>query len=78
MASTRRSSLRPISCAGERRTTPATGVSRTIVDVVAAPEAPFRLLLGSDAITGVEAELDTQREEIRAWEEISRSTDFSG
>ncbi|WP_206058436.1 hypothetical protein [Nonomuraea zeae] len=46
--------------------------------MVAAPEAPFRLLLGSDAITGVEAELDTQREEIRAWEEISRSTDFSG
>ncbi|MFC5828013.1 oxidoreductase [Nonomuraea insulae] len=52
--------------------------ARTIVEVVTGPEAPFRLLLGSDAITGVEAELDTQREEIRAWEEISRSTDFSG
>ena len=39
-------------------------------------QTPLRLPLGSDAVDGVLAHLDSVRTEIQAWETISRSTDF--
>ncbi|MER5805765.1 hypothetical protein [Streptomyces mirabilis] len=41
-----------------------------------ADEAPFRLLLGSDAVEIVGDELRAQIEELKAWQETSVSTDF--
>ena len=39
-------------------------------------QTPLRLPLGNDAVDGVLAHLDSVRTGIRAWEMISRSTDF--
>jgi NAD(P)-dependent dehydrogenase (short-subunit alcohol dehydrogenase family) len=50
--------------------------ARVLIELVEAPAHPFRLLLGSDAIKIVGAEIDSQREEIQAWKETSISTDF--
>lgn len=52
--------------------------ARVIVDTVLADDAPFRLLLGSDAITIVRDELQGRIDEIDAWADISRTTDFAG
>lgn len=47
-----------------------------IIDAVEAAEPPFQLLLGSDAVRIVGAEVEAQLAEIRRWEEVSIGTDF--
>jgi NAD(P)-dependent dehydrogenase (short-subunit alcohol dehydrogenase family) len=37
---------------------------------------PARLLLGSDAVAVVASELETQRQEIETWKDVSSTTDF--
>jgi len=50
--------------------------AQAIIKLVAASTVPARLLLGSDAVKIVGGELDTQRQEIDAWKDVSISTDF--
>ena len=50
--------------------------ARLLVDLVQAGKLPFRLLLGSDAVRIVGAEMDAQRQESDAWKAVSASTDF--
>jgi NAD(P)-dependent dehydrogenase (short-subunit alcohol dehydrogenase family) len=50
--------------------------AHVLIELVAGAQLPARLLLGSDAVRIVGAELATQREEIDAWKAISESTDF--
>ncbi|MDR3373776.1 MAG: oxidoreductase [Ancalomicrobiaceae bacterium] len=50
--------------------------ARTLIDLVAAPALPVRLLLGSDAVRIVGAEIDGHRREIDAWKAVSAATDF--
>lgn len=50
--------------------------AQAIIDVVASPEPPLRLLLGTDAIARARAELSSQQAELDAWEHVSASTDF--
>jgi NAD(P)-dependent dehydrogenase (short-subunit alcohol dehydrogenase family) len=52
--------------------------ARVIIATVSADDAPFRLLLGSDAISIVRDELQGRIDEIDAWADISRTTDFAG
>jgi len=52
--------------------------ARVIIDTVTAESAPFRLLLGSDAITIVREEYQARIAEIDAWADITRTTDFTG
>lgn len=47
-----------------------------IVEAVTGERLPFRLLLGSDAIQTVTTELEAGLGEIKAWKELSASTDF--
>lgn len=49
---------------------------RLLVDLVQDGKLPFRLLLGSDAVRIVGAEMDAQRQEFEDWKAISASTDF--
>ncbi|MFL0410978.1 oxidoreductase [Microbacterium paludicola] len=49
-----------------------------IIDAVYADQAPFRLLLGSDATQIVRDELQGRIDEIDAWAHVSRTTDFPG
>ncbi|WP_454622068.1 oxidoreductase [Bradyrhizobium cenepequi] len=51
--------------------------ARVLIDVVGRQIVPFRLLLGSDAVRNARVELDAQRAELEAWEDVSTSTDFS-
>jgi NAD(P)-dependent dehydrogenase (short-subunit alcohol dehydrogenase family) len=51
--------------------------ARVLINIVEGKTAPFRLLLGSDALRIVNAELETQRQEIEDWKEVSLSTDFA-
>jgi NAD(P)-dependent dehydrogenase (short-subunit alcohol dehydrogenase family) len=50
--------------------------ARVMIDTALSPEPPFRLLLGSDAVQIVGAELDAQRAELDAWKAVSTTTDF--
>lgn len=50
--------------------------ARVLIDVVGRSNPPFRLLLGSDALKNARAELDAQRAELEAWNDMSASTDF--
>ncbi|XKH58077.1 SDR family NAD(P)-dependent oxidoreductase [Citricoccus nitrophenolicus] len=52
--------------------------AQLIIDTVYADQAPFRLLLGTDAISIVRDELQGRIDEIDAWADISRTTDFNG
>jgi NAD(P)-dependent dehydrogenase (short-subunit alcohol dehydrogenase family) len=52
--------------------------AQAILRAVDAADAPFRLLLGSDAVEIVGDELHAQLEELQAWKETSVSTDFPG
>ena len=54
-----------------------TKFAQTIIDVVASPEPPFRLLLGSDALARTRTELASQTAEVEAWARVSASTDFA-
>ncbi|MEV6976740.1 oxidoreductase [Kitasatospora sp. NPDC093806] len=47
-----------------------------ILTALDAERTPLRLLLGADATDAVLGSLDAAVEEIRAWEPVSRSTDF--
>lgn len=48
-----------------------------IIETVTGESHPFRLLLGSDAVRIVTAELEAQLHEINSWKDLSSSTDFS-
>lgn len=50
--------------------------AQVIIDTVSADQAPFRLLLGSDAISIVRNELQGRINEIDDWAEVSVTTDF--
>lgn len=47
-----------------------------LVEVVEGGKLPKRLLLGSDAVKVVRAEMEDRIKEIDAWEDISRKTDY--
>jgi NAD(P)-dependent dehydrogenase (short-subunit alcohol dehydrogenase family) len=51
--------------------------ARVLIDTVAGETAPFRLLLGSDAITIVRDELQGRIDEMDAWANVSSTTDFT-
>jgi len=50
--------------------------AQVVVDLVAMEEPPVHLLLGSDALGLVEPALQTRLDEIKSWEDVTRSTDF--
>jgi len=50
--------------------------AQALITIAESADPPLRLLLGSDAVEVIRAELDRQRAEIDAWEHLSRSTDF--
>jgi NAD(P)-dependent dehydrogenase (short-subunit alcohol dehydrogenase family) len=50
--------------------------ARALITLAEAENPPLRVLLGSDAIQIIRAELNTQLAEIDAWENLSRGTDF--
>jgi len=60
---------------GHQQGDPARG-AQVVIKAVEAPDAPFRLLLGRDAIQVIRTELDAQRTELDKWEETSVTTDF--
>jgi NAD(P)-dependent dehydrogenase (short-subunit alcohol dehydrogenase family) len=51
--------------------------ARAIITAVEAPDSPFLLLLGKDALAGFRAVVDAQDKELEAWQELSLSTGFS-
>jgi NAD(P)-dependent dehydrogenase (short-subunit alcohol dehydrogenase family) len=51
--------------------------AQAIITAVEAPDSPFLLLLGKDALAGFRAVVDAQDKELEAWEELSLSTGFS-
>ncbi|QNE43847.1 SDR family NAD(P)-dependent oxidoreductase [Frigoribacterium sp. NBH87] len=53
-----------------------TAGARLLVDAVESGEAPYLLLLGSDAVDVVTGALDDLRSDIDAWADRSRATDF--
>jgi len=50
--------------------------AQVIIDTVSGETAPFRLLLGSDAIRIVREELQSRIDEIDAWARVSTTTDY--
>jgi NAD(P)-dependent dehydrogenase (short-subunit alcohol dehydrogenase family) len=50
--------------------------AQAIITAIEAPESPFLLLLGKDALAGFRAVIDAQDKELEAWEELSLSTAF--
>lgn len=50
--------------------------AKALIEIVNGDNAPFRALLGTDAIKIVGDELDKQRAELDAWKELSKSTDY--
>jgi NAD(P)-dependent dehydrogenase (short-subunit alcohol dehydrogenase family) len=51
--------------------------AQALLKLVAAENPPVRLYLGADALKLVEDKIDAMKEEIAAWDEVSRSTDFA-
>jgi NAD(P)-dependent dehydrogenase (short-subunit alcohol dehydrogenase family) len=51
--------------------------ARAIVHAVTSPKPPLRLPLGRMAIEEIRNKLDRQREELDAWQDVARSTDFA-
>jgi NADP-dependent 3-hydroxy acid dehydrogenase YdfG len=52
--------------------------AQAIIDVVAHPTPPLRLLLGAPALDGARRKLDRLRADFDAWEETTRGADFPG
>lgn len=50
--------------------------AKAIIHIAAMEQPPFRLALGSDAVTAIERADHTRLEEIERWRELSVSTDF--
>ncbi|GAA4188236.1 oxidoreductase [Gryllotalpicola kribbensis] len=50
--------------------------AQALIRLAEAANPPLRVLLGSDAIQVIRAELDQQNAEIDEWEDLSHSTDF--
>lgn len=48
----------------------------TLVETALRPDAPFRLLLGSDAVQTAETALENRLRELRTWAKVSRQADF--
>ncbi|MBF9066880.1 oxidoreductase [Streptacidiphilus fuscans] len=61
--------------AGQEAGDPAKAAA-AILTALDAPEPPLRLLLGNDAADAVSGSLERDRAEFRAWEKLTRSTDF--
>ena len=51
--------------------------AQAILATVQAPDPPFLLLLGEDALAGFRGEMDARRGELEAWEAVSTSTGFT-
>jgi NAD(P)-dependent dehydrogenase (short-subunit alcohol dehydrogenase family) len=51
--------------------------ARALITLAETENPPLRVLLGSDAVQIIRAELNTQFAEIDAWETFSRGTDFT-
>jgi NAD(P)-dependent dehydrogenase (short-subunit alcohol dehydrogenase family) len=51
--------------------------AQAIITAVEAPDSPFLLLLGKDALAGFRAVIDAQDNELEEWQELSLSTGFS-
>jgi NAD(P)-dependent dehydrogenase (short-subunit alcohol dehydrogenase family) len=51
--------------------------AEAIIRTVEAPDPPFLLLLGADALKGFRAVVEAQRGEIEAWESLTLSTGFA-
>ena len=49
---------------------------RVIVQTIFRKDAPFRLLLGSDAVNAARTTLENRLRELHAWEDVSRQSDF--
>jgi NAD(P)-dependent dehydrogenase (short-subunit alcohol dehydrogenase family) len=48
-----------------------------LITAVESPKPPFMLVLGRDASDGIRAALSALLEDVDAWDDVSRSTDFS-
>ena len=48
----------------------------TLVETALRPDAPFRLLLGSDAVRTAETALENRLRELRTWAKVSGQADF--
>lgn len=51
--------------------------AQVLLQLVEMEHPPVHLVLGSDALKLVNEKLDAMRDEVAAWEQVSRSTDFS-
>jgi len=51
--------------------------AQALLKLVASDNPPVRLYLGADALKLVSEKIEAMREEIAAWESVTRSTDFS-
>jgi NAD(P)-dependent dehydrogenase (short-subunit alcohol dehydrogenase family) len=51
--------------------------AQAILRTVEAPQPPFLLLLGTDALAGFRWELDARRHELEDWQAVTESTDFA-
>lgn len=50
--------------------------AQAIIRAVQADKPPFRLALGRSAVQRIRAEIDTQRQELDAWEETANGADY--
>lgn len=51
--------------------------AQVLLRIIAEPNPPVHLLLGNDAVKLVREKIDALTNEIKAWEEVSASTDFA-
>jgi short-subunit dehydrogenase len=52
--------------------------AQVLLDLVESEHPPVHLVLGSDALKLVSEKLVAMQEEVAAWQDVSRSTDFGG